>query len=283
MKLQILPPEKAKKNAQEKLTAWKRKKKITEGKKPTKAKPEPIQKPKHKPKPKPASRSEINQEFRKAARTEDLQGLIELVNQGADVNCKSRDEQFTALMWASRKGNLEMITFLLDNGADIEAVQHIGRTALMHACEKGQLNAVELLLKRGADIEAKDDYSNSVIFFTLKHPKVVELLIQKGADIHAVNIDVETPLFSAAAIGNVKTLNLLLENGARIHQRNKFNQTPLMEAAKFRRHAAVRFFLKNGADVNARDRDGDTALKHASKRWKNQTAIDVLLKHGAKE
>ena len=71
-----------------------------------------------------------------------------LLARGANVNKRLRRGQ-TALMFASYKGNTEMVKFLLSNGADPTADCE-DNTALHWAEEKGHPEIVNLLLAAGA-------------------------------------------------------------------------------------------------------------------------------------
>ena len=57
-----------------------------------------------------------------------------LVANGADVNIQTNNGE-TALIQAARVGALEMVHFLVANGADINAQTNSGETALMEATE----------------------------------------------------------------------------------------------------------------------------------------------------
>ena len=81
-------------------------------------------------------------------------GLIDaLLKAGADPNERLRSGE-TALMMASRTGNVTAMKVLLDRGADVNAKETLrGTTALMWAADQGHPAAVKLLIERGADVE----------------------------------------------------------------------------------------------------------------------------------
>ena len=60
-------------------------------------------------------------------------------------------------------GDLKMVRFLLDHGADVNAYDPMGRTPLMYAALSDllPLDVVKLLIERGADVNAKDHHTNS--------------------------------------------------------------------------------------------------------------------------
>jgi ankyrin repeat protein len=88
----------------------------------------------------------------------DVNIVIELINEGADVNYQG-DGQETALMNASEQGDIEIMKVLLENGANVNLKSHSGNTALNYAVEplrgmtfdKQQPESVELLLKHRAN------------------------------------------------------------------------------------------------------------------------------------
>lgn len=84
-----------------------------------------------------------------------LEMIKYLLEKGADINVKNEDGS-TALMTASMYGNLEIIKYLIENGADINAKDNDDSTALIYASKWGNLETVEYLVKNGADINIKD-------------------------------------------------------------------------------------------------------------------------------
>ncbi len=64
-----------------------------------------------------------------AAKEGDLETVQSLIEQGADVNAIDNNGN-TALMWASARGHTETVGFLIDKGADVNAVDNDGDTAL---------------------------------------------------------------------------------------------------------------------------------------------------------
>lgn len=59
-------------------------------------------------------------------------------------------EGATPLHWAATKGRIDMVTFLLEHGADIRAVDITGRQAQHWAADKGEMEIVKILLFAGA-------------------------------------------------------------------------------------------------------------------------------------
>lgn len=93
------------------------------------------------------------------------------------------------LIRAARNGNLKKVKLLIQNGADINAKDNIGRTALIYAARVGHLKVAKLLIDKGVDVNAKDNYGWTALMHAAinGHPEVVKLLIDKGANINAKN------------------------------------------------------------------------------------------------
>uniref|UniRef100_A0A0N5AET5 Eukaryotic translation initiation factor 3 subunit K n=1 Tax=Syphacia muris TaxID=451379 RepID=A0A0N5AET5_9BILA len=97
------------------------------------------------------------QEFLQATAHSNSERVCQMLNCGVSVNATDgSDTQNTALHWAASFGNEEIIGLLLDNGADINAVNSKGETSLHDAVRRNHDGIVRLLLLHGADPSVKD-------------------------------------------------------------------------------------------------------------------------------
>jgi ankyrin repeat protein len=60
----------------------------------------------------------------------------------------------TALGVAASRGHLDVVTFLIEAGADIHKARNDGMTALGMAAAEGHFDIVRLLLEHGADVHS---------------------------------------------------------------------------------------------------------------------------------
>ena len=176
----------------------------------------------------------------------------------------------TALLWAARRGHEAVVRLLLENGADMNALDMYGETALVGAAEQGHETIVRLLLEKGADIEAKDEDGQTALILSAgsAHEAVTALLLEKGADIDVINRSGQTPLTLAASDMRVSAAGLLLEKGANVNVKDKNGETALMNATESwfsESETMVRLLLEKGADVKIQDKNGETALTKAVK------------------
>jgi len=96
-----------------------------------------------------------------------------LVSQGADVAAKNN----YALLQASDNGHLKVVKYLVEHGADVTVNDNL---ALQRASINGHLGVVKYLVSQGADVTADD---NIAVQWASKngHLGVVKYLVSQGA------------------------------------------------------------------------------------------------------
>lgn len=130
----------------------------------------------------------------------------------------SNERGMTFLHNASEKGDIENITDLIKNGADINKRNIEGRTPLHCAAKYNDIYAYNgsmknphynietcrTLLAFGADINARDTYGMTPLFLSIDCPdeELMKFLLEKGADINAVDNYGNTVLISS--LGSLK-------------------------------------------------------------------------------
>nr|CTP80911.1 BMA-ACBP-5 [Brugia malayi] len=70
------------------------------------------------------------------------------------------ENQLTALHWASDRGKLELVEFLVDAGADVNIQDYGGQTPLHYAVSCSHRSVTDFLLKNGADPAVADFEGN---------------------------------------------------------------------------------------------------------------------------
>jgi tetratricopeptide (TPR) repeat protein len=134
-----------------------------------------------------------------------------------EINIKTGQfDGWEAIHEASYKGHYAITMYLLDNGADVNAVSGMdGGTAIIYA-SNGNDSLVNLLIKHGADIHHADMDKNTALhyFAWAGNLKGCQLLITAGAKMNAKNGNGWTPLHIAANGGNLEVISLLKSSGA---------------------------------------------------------------------
>jgi len=95
-------------------------------------------------------------ELFEATRQGDIERVTLLLDQGVDVNTKD-EEGRTSLHIASWRGHFDIASLLLKNGADINARDNFGDTSLHDCCWKESVESVNFLLKNGANTEIENN------------------------------------------------------------------------------------------------------------------------------
>lgn len=100
---------------------------------------------------------QLNYKFIAAAKCGDFTKVQQYLKQGAQIDSRNKLGQgYCALHEASFKGNLEIVKFLIENGAKIDLEDNLGRTALYFAIQNNRVQVTDLLIKSGANIHKFD-------------------------------------------------------------------------------------------------------------------------------
>jgi ankyrin repeat protein len=230
---------------------------------------------------------------------------------------RAADESgFTPLHIAATAGRVDIIEFLLQRGADIEARTAGGQTPLFQTVPLASAEAFDCLLRKGAVLGARDNSGRSILQFALfwQRPAMANLILARGFAIEAEGPAAEemlgeaanaglatvvdtllsrnvpmsialrngtTLLHSAARGGLVEFAQRVIKAGAAIDARDQHGLTPLHVAAFHGRDDMVALLLANGADLSRRGYDGRSAL-HLADYAGRATTVALLTRAGAR-
>ena len=93
----------------------------------------------------------------------DLKVVKQAITDGMDVNARNPQFGEPILSTAALMGHTEVMAFLLEKGADINARNRDGNTALHAAAFLGRADAIELLLEHGVDVNIRNNQGSSAI------------------------------------------------------------------------------------------------------------------------
>jgi ankyrin repeat protein len=158
------------------------------------------------------------------------------------------------LIKAAEQGNINVVKFIIDDGANVNARKDDGMTSLMYASLGGHLEIVRALIARGADVNARtNDGVSSLMYASLGgHLEIVRALLAKGADVNAGTNDGRTALMVASVGGRLEVVNALLSKGADVHAETRDRETALLMAS-IKGHRRVEEVLREaGTQVSPR-------------------------------
>ncbi|MDF1794932.1 MAG: ankyrin repeat domain-containing protein [Coxiellaceae bacterium] len=196
---------------------------------------------------------------------ESVELLEKLSYPGQDIN----RGPFTPLMHAAANGNVEVMDYLLANGADLTKTDRCGRTAFGNAVRHNHLNPEQLekLWSPAEDINSNQPGSSSITPLmnaaSESNVEVVDYLIAKGADINVVDCLGRTAFFHMIRFGK-PSKELLAKLWTRKQDINfvepVMERTPLMYAAGKGDAELVAYLLAKGADKEVVNKRGQTAF-----------------------
>ncbi len=229
----------------------------------------------------------------------DVPQVRHLLDKGVNVDVKVSIDNSTASIMAAEKGHNEVVTLLLEKGADINTINVFGGTALHGALSGRDPVLAQLLIERGADVTTKHRGTNCTVLMAAAgggYADVVSSMLEKGVDVNVedrqgytaltyaageghteivkllvragsrsnVNKSFGRALAVAVGRGHTEIAGLLIEEGASLNEKTKsYGLTTLMVAANKGYTEIVRALIDKGAEVNARALNGLTALRLA--------------------
>ena len=178
--------------------------------------------------------------FYELLEAKDLDALKAVFNE-CELNAYER-RSFKTPALSFYKIPLELMDWLITQGADINARDEYERTPLHYHAQVNNVEKVALLLERGADIEVQDKYKNTPLHFAEYNVEVAQLLIEKGADIkaknnmgHNVMERLLSRLYSGYIERAVKATEIYLKAGLKPSKYAKEQVTRVGEDFEFRR------------------------------------------------
>lgn len=115
------------------------------------------------------------------------------------------------LIKSIKTGNPEEAKKILSAGLNVNFRTQDNWTALMYATVGGQVEIVEALLKAGADVNAQNDQGDTPLIKAVvcNHLLVTKSLLVNAADVNIVDNDGWTALSIAIARGNSEFIKIL--------------------------------------------------------------------------
>jgi beta-lactamase regulating signal transducer with metallopeptidase domain len=159
-----------------------------------------------------------------------------------------------AIVEAAEQGDIDEVTELLDDGADVNAVVPGDGTPLLVAAREGHRTLVGLLLDRGADANIGVDGDGNALIMAARegYRDIVTMLLDRGADVNAAVPGDGNALIMAAREGHRDIVTMLLDRGALIDEVVPGDENALISASGEGDLDVVRLLVGRGADVNAR-------------------------------
>lgn len=234
-----------------------------------------------------------------------------LISYKADLTQKDMYGDSVLHIATMMKVNIDELSILINNGADVNARNKYGVTPLLIAVQSDDLKTVKLLTSASADIHTKDTYGKSPLSMAfagsselfeavinsknatsqdsdgntplhialLNSAPIAKIMYIIGltSDVDIRNMDGDSALYIATKNNMKEVGELILAKNADIFASNKQNDSPLRVAL---RTPVVQDWLITSKTIKATDGSGNSVLHYAAE-WEYADAINSLLTKGA--
>ena len=142
-----------------------------------------------------------------------------LLNRGVNID-EQDGAHSTALLYAIRSVNKDMVLWLLANGADAKIADDYKASPLLYAVITNNIDIVKALIPKTNDLQQQDSEGTTILMWATyneyDNPAIVQLLLDAGAGASLPLKDMkgETALVWAKKKGNTATVALLKKAGA---------------------------------------------------------------------
>lgn len=186
---------------------------------------------------------------------------------------------FTPLIYACLLKDEETVKVLEEEGANINARCHLGRTPLIYAITPANITSrampssvervkgtqiASFLVGQGVDLNIRCNSGRTALHYVLDNMSSYEgptmgikkLFLERGAKTNIQDCTGRTPLHCAAETpGNGLFISLLVESGANVNQRQNDGVTALEIAARLEasNSSVIRYLIRHGAECDMKD------------------------------
>ncbi|KAE9527713.1 hypothetical protein AGLY_012786 [Aphis glycines] len=229
------------------------------------------------------------------------QGAIDIVrlmfglqpDEKAQCLCSCDVQKMTPLHCAAMFDRSEIVQYLIEEGADINALDKESRSPLLLAASRSGWRTVASLIRLGADIQVKDSSKRNVLHLVVmyggrldefaheitmaNHQGALEMLLNEKDNTGC------SPLHYASRGGHIRSLESLIRLGACVNIKNYNGESPLHFGARYGRYNIVKRLLnseKGAFIINESDGEGLTPLHIASQQGHTKV-VQLFLNRGA--
>lgn len=196
------------------------------------------------------------------------------------TNIYARDSEVLAAVF---DGEYQRAAELIPRFYDVDAREDDGgeRTFLHWAVQEGHTNILRWLLQHGANPEALDMHSITPFAAAAADGNLRFLKIMRhyGANSNGVSPQ-NVPLIDAVAWNRWKCVRYLLLHGADINAKDKDGATALVYAVHHCLHGMASYLIHKGARTNVRDEGGSLLWELENENITPKTTRDVKIEGG---
>lgn len=189
---------------------------------------------------------------------------------------------------AMQDGNSVRVQELV-NADNVNIATDVYKVTVLHfACQRGLNELVSRVIQLGANINARDYNGNTPLTYVIcnSHFRCVDILLTAGSDVSIPNKLGFIPLYTISVTNCVEYIDRIISAyTCGVCVSNKYGTTPLIFTVMFGQSESTLRLLIAGSVVDAFDNEGRTALYWALQNNKSDynknNCVNLLLDYGA--
>lgn len=185
-----------------------------------------------------------------AAKAGDLLTVKKGKDGGIDINRVVDKEGLTALHLAASAGHVDVVAYLLAQGALVNRMDACGELPHEWACYSNRRAVCTLLLKHGARFNSRNISGETVLHYLAEWGELdaCKDVCARGADVNATDLTGITPLHNAAEHGRRDICEVLLSAGANVNTADsECGRLPLACALGFGHISTCQLLVAHGS------------------------------------
>jgi ankyrin repeat protein len=191
----------------------------------------------------------LSEIFLEGLKEGNLDKVKKAVEKGFSIDFKDRGNRDALIVWITKKGYLDILSYLINKGIDIWNRFENGQTILMYVVKTEHIEIFDYLISLGANTTDKDDNGKTVLMHAVE---VGFLPIIKKIINAKVDINVGTSGYT-----NIDGVNYSV------------GKTALMYSIASKKQEVVEYLIEQGADIhstkNGAEKDEDGNIKYIGK------------------
>src|ERR1700722_2589442 len=187
--------------------------------------------------------------------------MLHVVRCHGCTGCTKYSQNITALHWAAINAQVATCRYLLEQGADVDALGgDLVATPMQWAARNGYLYIIQLLIAHGADPTITDAQGYNTLHLVTHSSAIMPLLyiLHQPVPVDGRDAQGHSALMWAAYQGDALSVDLMLKHGADPNTKDDAGLTPLHWAVVRGNRVCIRRLVEKGADLSAKDGEGRT-------------------------
>lgn len=204
-----------------------------------------------------------------------------LLRRSAQVDLRTATElAATPLMLACSRNHPDLFQFLIEQGADVNAIDAKGDPVANWAAYYGNRAALSILVGREVDLSIQSKHGDAAdVLLRLWHdPEGLEVF--RGSILEQSTSEIQKELFHAISQHKASEVQGFINRGVDPNTTDAFGTPLLHQVVVAGDPSMLKVLLKYRPELDSYNRAGQTALALAA-RWEHKEMVELLLAEGA--